>query len=167
MRKAQTISQVFIYILTIIIFGVILLYGYNSIRNMSQRADQVLLIQLKKEMVNAIEKTDYGSVTKQELSLPGRFNEICFIDLDYSNPSITDICDSGHPDYQPLVCDSWEDKAPENMFLIKDKATIESHDIGNIKIGSPYYDCIKAVQGKVTIKLEGKGKYVELSEWPK
>lgn len=165
MKKAQMIGQVFIYILTIIIFGAILLYGYNAIRNMGNKADQVILIQLKKEMMNAIEKTDYGSVTKQELTLPKKFNEVCFIDLDYNNPSITDICDSGHPDYQPLVCDSWDDKVKANMFLIMDKATIESHDIGKISIGYPYYVCIKALQGRVTVRLEGKGKEVEVSEW--
>lgn len=164
MRKAQVISQVFIYILTVVVFGIILLYGYNAIRNMSAKADQVLLIQLKKEIKNAIEKTDYGSVTKQELSIPSRFNEICFVDLNYDPSPLTGICNQGDPDYQPLVCDSWDDDVKANMFLIKDKSTVESDDVGTIKIkGSSGYICIKAFQGRVILKLEGKGKYVELS----
>lgn len=156
MKKAQILGQVFIYILTIIIFGIILLYGYRAIKDMGARADQVLLIQLKKEMVNAIEKTDYGSVTKQELTLPNKYGEVCFVDLNRPANGLSE---------HPLVYDSWDDNVEANMFLIKDKTTVDSYYIGNIEITNPYYRCVKAVQGKVTLRLEGKGRLVELSEW--
>jgi hypothetical protein len=167
MKKAQMISQVFIYILTIVVFGVILLYGYKSIQGMTNKADMVLLIQLKKEIKNAVEKTDYGSVTKQELSLPAKFNEICFVDLDfYNNAAATDICNPVEEDYRPLVCDSWDDNVQANLFLVKDAMTVDSDYVGNIKIGNTdKYVCIKSVQGKAALRLEGKGRYVELSEW--
>jgi len=167
MKKAQMISQVFIYILTIVVFGVILLYGYKSIQGMTNKADMVLLIQLKKEIKNAVEKTDYGSVTKQELSLPAKFNEICFVDLDfYTSATTKNICNQLDEDYRPLVCDSWDDNVQANMFLIKDAMTVEPDYVGNIKIGDPdRYVCIKSVQGKAALRLEGKGRFVEISEW--
>jgi len=158
MKRAQLIGQVFIYILTIIIFGAIILYGYRAIQKMGSRADEVLRIQLQKDISDAIEKIDYGSVTKKELMLPKKFNEICFVDLKR-------LADDDLEDYYPLVYDSWSEEAPANMFLIQDVLTVEPYYIGDITIQDEGWICIPSVQGKVAVRLEGKGKYVELSKW--
>lgn len=126
---------------------------------MNSKADQVLLIQLKKQIADAVQKTDYGSVTQQNLLLPNEFNELCFVDLGKS-------ANNDLNDEQPLVYDSWKDNVHVNMFLIKDKTDVDSDYIGSIKlIDSSGYFCTKAFQGKVSLRLEGKGKYVELSAW--
>jgi hypothetical protein len=158
MKKGQIIGQVFIYVITILVFGIVLLYGYKAIGSMSKKADQVMLIQLKKDIADAVEKTDYGSVLKYELTLPGKYNEVCFIDL----PDDANIVMNS--DY-PLVYDSWIDKVSANMFLIQDKGTIESSYIGNIIIDDPNYFCTKGIQGKLSVRLEGKGTKVRLSPW--
>jgi hypothetical protein len=158
MKKAQIIGQVFIYVITIIVFGIVLLYGYRAIGNMSNKADQVMLIQLKKDIANAVDKTDYGSVVKYDLTLPGKFNEVCFVDLS------SDANNAMQTNY-PLVYDSWRDKVSANMFLIEDKGTIESSYIGNIIIDDPYYFCTKGTQGRLSVRLEGKGTKVRLSSW--
>jgi hypothetical protein len=167
MKKSQIIGQVFVYILTIVIFGIILLYGYRAITKMRHRADDVLTIQVQKEMKNAVETTDYGSITKQEISVPNKVHQICFVDLKKSatGPPMPGICIQGHPDYQPLACDSWQSGTEANMFLVQDYGTVDAYYIGPIDIPNSY-ECIDALQGRVIIRLEGKGKYVELSEWP-
>ena len=50
MKKAQIQGQVFIYILTLIITGMILLYGYNAITGISKRAEQVELVKFKNDL---------------------------------------------------------------------------------------------------------------------
>ena len=40
MKKGQIQGQVFIYVLTLIITGIILIYGYNAITGIRNRADK-------------------------------------------------------------------------------------------------------------------------------
>jgi len=69
-------------------------------------------------------------------------------------------------DEHPLVYDSWKDQAKINMFLVTSKEDIQTEYIEGIKISNqPYYKCIEVRQGKMTLRLEGKGDHVELSEW--
>ena len=161
-RKGQVIGQVFIYILAIIIFSLVLLYGYKTIKGFGKKADEVILIQLTTDLRTAIKKigSDYGTVTKKELSIPGKYSYVCFVDLSYYPPPID--LDSEHP----AVYNSWLDQAQQNMFLITSKEEIEPYYIEGISISvDPHYKCLNVIQGKILLRLEGKGDHVELSEW--
>lgn len=160
-RKSQIFGQVFIYILAIIIFSIVLLYGYKTIKGFSNQADEVSLIQLTTDIKTSVKKisSDYGSVIKKEFSIPGKYSYVCFIDLVYQ----------AHTSLQadhPAVYNSWYDKAQSNMFLITTKEEIQPYYIEGIGISnSPWYNCINVSRGKIVLSLEGKGNYVELSEW--
>lgn len=168
-RKSQIFGQVFIYILAIIIFSLVLLYGYKAIKDFSNRAEDVTMIQLVNDIKKSVKNIDYDSVIKKEFSIPGKYDYVCFVSLEsYGQASSTDLCNPPPPtnqDYHPAVCNSWTDETKKNMFLITAKEEIESHNIGNIKISAPYYECIEINQGKIVLKLTGKGDHVELSEW--
>ncbi len=158
-RKSQIIGQVFIYILAIIIFSGILLYGYKIIKGFSNKADDVTFIQLTTDLKTSVKKikSDYGTVIKKELRIPGKYSTICFIDLDY-------LAEISLQDEHPAVYNSWKDKTKENMFLITATEDIQPYHIEGIKISSKY-NCMAVNQGKILLRLEGKGEYVELSEW--
>ncbi|PIN78936.1 hypothetical protein COV14_01535, partial [Candidatus Woesearchaeota archaeon CG10_big_fil_rev_8_21_14_0_10_33_12] len=72
MKKAQIQGQVFIYILTLIITGMILLYGYNAIKSISERAKQVELVKFKNDLKEDFETIsfDYGSVKTMSYHVP-------------------------------------------------------------------------------------------------
>lgn len=172
-RKSQ-IQQVFIYILAIIVFSMILLYGYKSIKGLGQKADDVILLQLKTKITSTVKKavSDYGSVIREELDIPGDYDRVCFVDLSKSSEALDqEVCDSVSPDYEPLVCDSWEANAKSNMFLLSKSGDVLTYDIGDIRIEKDeggvieYYECINVLQQKIVLRLEGEGDYVLLSEW--
>lgn len=168
LKKSQIFGQIFIYILAIIIFSLILLYGYKTVKSFGKKADDVTMIQLITELKTSVKKVkgDYGTIRKKELSIPGVYSYVCFLDLDYSGQaSSNDICMSGTLDYHPAVCNSWQDQAQSNMFLITSKEEIVAHYVAGIEIDSKY-DCMEVKQGKIVLRLEGLGNAVKLSEWP-
>ncbi len=167
MKNAQVIGEVFIYILAIVLFSLIMVYGYNSIRNLGEKADTVVILQLGKQLSSAVKKTtsDYGTVIKEEVSIPNKYDKICFIDLSYTGQESTNICTLGNQDYNPVICNSWKDRISKNMFLISKDTNVISIDIGNIRIPKEHYFCQNVIFGKIALKLEGKGSYVEFSSW--
>ena len=167
MKNAQVIGEVFIYILAVVLFSLIMIYGYNSIRNLGEKADTVVILQLGKQLSSAVKKTtsDYGTVIKEEVSIPNKYDKVCFIDLSYTGQESTSICTLGNQDYNPVICNSWKDRISKNMFLISKDTDVISIDIGKIKISKEHYFCQNVIFGKIALKLEGKGSYVEFSSW--
>ena len=161
-KKAQIQAQIFVYVLSMIVIGLVLLYGYKSIGKMRERAKQVDLIGFKTDVRNAVEKVsnDYGTVRAPEFKVPEGYDEVCFIDLDKgADPSIESL--------HPLVYEAWQDDSA-NVFLIKDLAKefylVESNGQHLIQIDSPGYICPEVKGSKVKVRLEGVGGKAKLSE---
>ena len=160
-KIAQIQTQVFVYVIGLIIMGIILLYGYQSISAMREKGDQIDLLTFKTDMEQEVSKmsSDYGSARIITLKTPSGFLEVCFVDLE-KNP---------HQDLihtHPLVYESWTDKTA-NVFLIKDLAEefqlIEENSEPLIQIGLPGYVCTKIKHNRVNVRLEGIGGKVMLS----
>lgn len=152
----------FIYIIAIILFSLVLVYGYSAIKNFRSKTEQVSLLQLKNDISSSVKKisSDYGTIIKKELDVPFKYKEICFVDLTKAAiAGSTDICGDG----KPVVCDSWQSNSPYNMFLISQKDTI-TYEIGEIRIDEGFF-CTNVTNGKAIVRLEGKGDYVLLSKW--
>ncbi len=167
MKNSQVIGEIFIYILAILLFSLIMLYGYNSIKSLGEKADTVILLQMEKHLSSSVKKiaSDYGTVIKEELVIPNQYDKVCFIDLSYTGQQSTNICLLGNNDYNPVICNSWKDKISKNMFLISKNFDVSSMGVGNIKISNSHYFCQNVIFGKVILRLEGRGSYVELSGW--
>ena len=63
----------------------------------------------------------------------------------------------------PIIKDSILSNTGNNVFLV-DKIAKESFDAGKISV-EPDVLCIRAVSGKISLKLEGKGSHAALSQW--
>lgn len=168
MKKKSQTQQIFIYIVAIILFALILAYGYKAINDFRKRTDEVSLLQMEKDISSTVKRVapDYGTIVKKELSIPLKYEKVCFVDLVTSNtvPLNTELCNDIKDDYNYIACNSWEDKASYNMFCISNGDTL-TYDIGRVKIEDPYYFCIASVNGKITLRLEGKGDHAMLSNW--
>ncbi len=160
MKKSQLYSQIFIYILTIFLIAIIFVFGYNTILNFKKRAEQVSCIKFKTDLQNAIKSitSDFGSVIRKDLQLCGNYKKVCFVesfeafDVDKLPSSI-----------DPIIIDSIKYETGKNVFLVEDIAK-ESFYAGKISV-NPDVLCIKAVDDKISLRLEGKGNYVLLSNW--
>lgn len=156
-KKAQIMGQVFILILAGALFILILTYGYKAIAGFGSRSEQVAYIEFQTELESAVKSIslDYGSVKKVELSLPPKYTEVCFVDLDME-PS--EEFEAMHP----RMYEAWATKS-QNVFL----TPIEESpmDVGDIYLGEKGYLCLPLVGGKVTLRLEGLGNKAGISGW--
>ena len=158
MKETQLYSQVFIYILTIFLISFILIYGYNSIKGFIDRAEKVCSLKFRNDISNAVESvsSDAGSIKRKNMQLCGKYTSICFVETFESTISVP-------PKTDPIIKNSIDSNTGKNVFLVEDMAK-ESFYVGNISV-EPDILCIKAVNNKVVLKLEGKGNHVEISQW--
>ncbi|MBI2124885.1 hypothetical protein HYT92_03780 [Candidatus Pacearchaeota archaeon] len=161
LKIAQLYGQVFIYLLTIILISIILIYGYSSIKNFRQKTDEVVIIKFQKDLKNAIESiaNDYGSISRKELQLTDDATKVCFVEsvdsFDKANPLSNTRLDE-------IVKDSIK-SSDKNVFLME-KSIRSSFFAGKISVDRDVL-CIKSSINKVTLRLEGKGDHAALSEW--
>ncbi len=157
MKQSQLYSQIFIYILTIVLVSFILVYGYTAVKNFKERADQVSCLKFRNDMQNAIASTtsDFGTVKRKDLSICGKYTRVCFVEsfIEADIPLGTD----------PIITDSVRSGSGKNVFLVEDISK-ESFYAGNISV-EPDVLCMKATGGKISLRLEGKGNHLILSEW--
>lgn len=156
-KKSQIMGQVFIFILAAAIFILILTYGYKAISGFSKRSEQVALVEFQTELESAVKSIslDYGSVKRSELTLPAKYTEICFVDLD-REPSAD--FEAEHP----RMYEAWAG-GTQNVFLtpMEDSPI----NVGKIYVGSSGYLCLPISGGKVTLRLEGLGDKAGITEW--
>lgn len=172
MKRAQIIGQVFVLILASMVFILILLYGYKAISQFSSRSEQVAFVTFETDFKNAVKAVslDYGSVKKLELSLPSKYQELCiFCSSDY-NPSWTGCDNVASTEFQkivqehPLLIESWNyGRSAQNVFLSPLAET--PLNIERIEVATAGF-CEKLIEGRITLRLEGKGDRTLVSLWP-
>ena len=157
MKSAQLYSQIFVYVLTIILISFILVYGYNAVQNFKTRAEQVSCLKFKNDLINAVESisSDFGSVKRKELQLCNGYVQVCFVETFESLNMPQNI--------DPFIKGEILSGTGNNVFLINIGAP-ERFKVGKISV-NPDVLCIKAVNNKVSLRLEGKGNRVLLSQW--
>lgn len=159
MKKAQIQTQIFVYILALIVIALILLYGYSSIKGFVKRSDEVNLVQFRTDFSNAVEMQshEYRSVIKKQVLLPRGYNSIMILDLDKAaNVSIK-------TEY-PLIYESWYGQVKENVFLIG-KSQLESFYAGKIFFDSNDNILIEAPDRVVELRLTGMGSQTKIERW--
>ena len=156
MKKSQVHGQIFVYILTVVLVSFILVYGYNAIKNLKNRAEQISCLKLKNDLQISVESilSEFGSIKIKEIDICGGYKKICFVET-FETPFLTSNVD-------PLIRDSVSSNAGKNVFLV-DKIAKESFYIGRISV-DPDVLCISEASNKVRLKLEGRGNHAILSK---
>lgn len=179
-RKAQIAGQVVIMIMAVIVFTMVLLYGYKSIKGIDTTRKQVEIIEFSESLKSAVKKIslDFGSVKRVDLSVPAAYQEVCFVDIAH--------VDLGQLEKKSvLIADSVRTnlKSPEaqNVFTIPisetpirvEKIAVNSSKEcagknGNNLNGDHYgngFICIPTPTGKLSLRLEGMGDRTCVREW--
>lgn len=177
MRKAQIAGQIFIYVLAVVVVGLIIAYGYSAIKGFSQKGEQVEYITLKTSIENSVKGivSDYGSIKRPDISVPGKYTMVCFVDRSRaSDASSTAMCTSmsGSEKYfEPVACSGWQ-TGRDDVFLIPDGsesfsvgATLEISNTGNQYYAGQPFICFDVINGKIKLQLESKGDRVVVSEY--
>ena len=162
-KKGMGVGQVFVFIIAAITFALIMIFGYKSIAGFLKSGENVEFVQFKTDLETSIKKihTEYDSVRIEQFKASTKFNQICFIDLDYSptEEEVAGLCKKNG-----FACTVWEestgyDTADENVFLTPPSPVqIKVHKIkmenGNL--------CLDINRGNFELVLIGKGDHTEL-----
>lgn len=169
MRKSQLYGQIFIYIMTILLISFILIYGYNAITNFKGRTEQIASLKLQEDLKNSVRSItpDFGSAVKKEIDIGGA-SEICFVESYRTFPRNFAVNNFGVA-ADPIIADSIQSQSDKNVFLIG-KSSLNSFYVGKISVDpstSVTFNvlCMKSLNGKVALKLEGRGDHALISGW--
>ena len=165
MKKAQVQTQIFIYIVAIVVVGMILIFGFRAVKNLGGKAEEVAKIKFGTELQSKFKtvRADYGSIEKIKFLVPQGYREVCFIsDSLLATPQ--EVRDETGKLYT-IITDSVVSKVKKNTFLVKDVAE-ESYYLGSIKIqDNRKHLCVPVNVGELKLRLEGKGSHVQVGEW--
>ena len=169
-KKGLVVGQVFVFIIAVVVFGLVLLFGYKMVGWFIDKGDDVQFYQFKTDLETAFQRiyTEYGSVRILTFHLPTKYKEICFIDLN-KNPLDSQDPASDYCQTHPLGCDLWSDtylngkylSGEENVLLnpiapVKIKVSSIAADKGNL--------CIDITGGTFDVFVEGKGDHAFVSK---
>ena len=176
-KKAFSPGQIFVYLLSLFIVTMILLFGYKIITNFIGASSTVELLQFRKVMESHVKtySTQYNSMDTKKLHAPADVKNICFLDYNWdAGFSIVD-CDATSSVPNRIIEDSFSSslypREKKNFFLLDSKDDlISSFYIGNVtlirKDASPLgcnYLCIPSSKGTFSVKIIAKGDHVAIA----
>lgn len=172
-KKNAQVNEMFTYILSIIIIGLILLFGIRYIIKLQQDIKTIDLVKFKTqvETVAGSYAYQYGSWVKQEFSVPSEVKQVCFFDVEKAGGSSgSKICGGSAQDpneiqKQPLLCDGWSagKDSTQNVMTVPFVTETPIH-IGKIEVDNAIgYKCFKVTAGKFTATITGLGDGVKIS----
>ncbi len=163
-KRSQIPSQIFIYVVAIILFAFVLIYGYNAITGFKERSEQIAYIKFKTDLTSTVKRvsSDYGTLKKEEFFIGGEYKRVCFVQ-NYKPYKDKILLRIDHEEDR-VVYDSVYDDINKNVFLFTNTLQ-ESFDVGEINTTNEGYLCINASNGKVRVQFEGKGDHTLISEW--
>jgi len=165
-KKGQH-ALIFTVILAIIVVGFIIVFGISSFNKLRASAEQATMIEFQEEIKGSAKTvySQYDTVRKLELMLPGKYDTICFVDMYYfaSSADYTDIDDN-------RIRGSVEDGVEANTFLLGPKNAFMPLYLGGdksyVRNNNEPYKCIESADGYLTLRMQGLGNGVTIEKWP-
>jgi hypothetical protein len=160
-------SEIFIYILALVVASLIFLYGYSAITKMKKQTDTVALAQFKQDLPNLIKSLgyDFGTEKKETMDVPSGYTQVCFVQLeeDGGDPGQNAVLNDMSSGYG-VIANSVRDGVKNNVFLMGNGAA-EPFYGGKISLpdADRSFRCFNVVDGKIGIVLKSLGKTVEVS----
>ena len=162
-RRAQMMGQIFVFILALVIFSGVLLYGYRAIFTIQEGIGDAAFFSFSQDLEAKVEQVsvDFGSVRKFRASPPAGFTEICFLDLKKLERdiegSLTELRNT-----RPIISDAVDGGTDQNVFFTPLAKTPTS--VARLEIDGGFL-CIPIENRDLILRLEGLGDRTKLSEW--
>ncbi|MBS3123839.1 hypothetical protein J4437_04360 [Candidatus Woesearchaeota archaeon] len=117
-KKGMGVEQAFVSIVVVLTFGIIMIFGYKAIDGFLHSGEDVGFVQFKSDLESDVKRiyTEYGSVREKSYRLPAKYEQICFVDMDYGDdPAELAKIDAERAllcQENILACSIWEDAQP-------------------------------------------------------
>lgn len=154
-KRGIVSSEVFVYVLTIVIVAVILVMGYRYIGSSKKIIDRGDLLQFRNRVISDIKSIgrEFGAFKRISYSLPSNLEEVCFVDLGKKD----DILSSKLISFYPSIKDSITSSLDKNVFFIG-AVEISSVHVDGISISHyPFVNCFHQKNQKTNIGVGGLG----------
>lgn len=161
--NAQIEGTVVIYVLAIFIASLVLLFGYTVVRNLSESAGSIELLEFKQDLAAAIKEksSEFESRDTLTLSIPSDFETICFVSSAASVPT-TAAAASAQGYLLMTYLLKQDPPTPHNVFLLTQGLVRDTVSVGKLALydGTTSVDlrCIPIVDGGVTLTFVARGK---------
>ena len=175
MKKAQ-LNQVFVYIMAVIVFATVFLFGYKAINQFLEEGEKASFLTFKTDLEKSVGRvaTKFDTVvvynSMNPLRVPGKYERICFVEMDVSPPPDcigllgAIACDSWETSYSQSSdsddFDAWE-KAEANVFL-KPHGLLPLK-VYKLKVNEPEGFICFHVNGQLDMRVEGRGSHALIS----
>jgi len=160
MNKKAQIQQVFVYIITIVVVGLIFMIGYKAIGGMMSKGCDVEKTTFKTNLESFITKyTSYGEFHLEEMGVPCSFAQICFVDTGLiRNPPTTFT----YPKNYIIESSVQDSDVEENIFMIKTDITEPLKFSPEVVVDGDII-CINNTDGRFHLAFEGMGRETKIS----
>ncbi|HIH42256.1 TPA: hypothetical protein HA246_01290 [Candidatus Woesearchaeota archaeon] len=178
-KKAEVASQIFVYIIALVVVGMVIVFGYKAVKSFASRSDEVALIKFKTEVENTFKQvsSNFNTIKVEDFDIPSGYEEICIVNLN-AHQSISEFTYEEFERYNPILYEGVQEK--KNLFLVNG-IYIEPFNVGKVALDidtqtsankpdacngdgkenptadDGYLMCIKSKNSKVRMKLKGKG----------
>lgn len=118
MRKSQIQSQMFIYILTILVVGLMLYFGVKWIGGLIITGNQMEEARFVRSLNDAFDEVrpNYKSGRNRDFLVPSGIDRVCFVDTGTRPTSGHGLCSPSSADYDPLMCNTWQENISGVLF---------------------------------------------------
>jgi len=157
-KKGFTVAQVFMFILTVVVFGVILTIGTKFIGGLIDAGNDAACVKLEQDLNKRVSSVagNYGSERVYSLIVPGGAEEVCFVDYEAIDPLGNIIEDTeGIETNYPIIAELWKAKS-NNVFLIPEGKICSDYDIEELAVEGGSV-CLPVLSGEIELNLEGRG----------
>jgi len=166
-KKSQIAGQIFIYILAIFVFAIIILYGYTAIKGFIEKGQETAFIQFKNTLEGEVSRisTEPGDIIvfneRNPLNVPGDYRRVCFLSKDADISQVPDWLSPKTKEIIISAINSGLHIATENVYL--DPPAKSPIFLGTIETSPNNILCINITQGRLDIRLEGRGYGTRIS----
>ncbi len=169
MKRAQVQTQIFIYIMALVIGAGILIYGYNAVIGFKKQADEVIYLEFETTLKNDLKSLSFGSVKIKNYNLPTTTAQVCFKtkdaigDAGYSAVSTEQVRQQSKYTYT-LIANAIKAGTEDNIFVYPKGERAFFAGV-NLDLGSTIkFKCFDVKSGVLKIKITGQGSSVLVSE---
>ncbi len=169
-KRAEMSGQILVYLMSIILIGLIVVFGYRAIGGFVSQTEEIAKIKFFTDLDSVAKRIGYLDVEFRTFQIPKEFKEVCLVSKDRISSFISPEAYSA---LNPLVRSQWENTR-NNVFLLSgvsefypfrtEEMRLDTNrngiEDGNERETS--FLCVKT-SGSLRLKLEGKGKYIFVS----
>ncbi len=163
-KRAQIQSQVFVYLMALIVVGATVLFGYDAIQKLAKQGQEAQSEQFRAQLKGDIERisANYGSVQLKSYSVQA--SEVCFGSAITAAPVTPFQCPdsfqystnpSSYPEYGEMM-ERAIASGSGNVFVMKSPG-MDSFFVSGIFLDNCNLRCFKVTNGRLNVKLTGYG----------